>query len=197
MQNFTETNIPDVINNRDTASIDYLGARYSHETTSRKGFRSYIADVLGGRGHRGLTFRAPYEVIEYFNTPAGLIVFGHRGYLHNEQVDGIHPASITNSIDRPQNISEPFCCADDQCPAYNVHYMTRKSQGIMLMEAWPDGRPAYEISPENLFKIDVDSGGFYSLEAFKTPLGPIVAVFEPSGIVHVIRPENTAIAARL
>lgn len=156
---------------------------YSHEAMTGKGARAYIASLFDGNNRRGLLMSAPYGRVEYLNSPCGLIVLAHQNTVAG-QVDGIHPANLSESINRPANIVEPFKRRDPTTPAYNAHYMTRRSQGGMVLEAFgrmiDGGDPlAPMLTTERRF----------SLEIFDAPFGPVAAVTEiGSDTVYLIRP---------
>ncbi len=72
-----------------------------------------------------------YSHVEYMNAPQGLILLAHHDDIVG-QVDGIHPAALSDSIDRPVNIIEPLAAFDGKLftrnpVAYNSHWMTRRS----------------------------------------------------------------------
>lgn len=163
-------------------------ATHTHETIGRKEFRTYMADVFGRRGERGKVFRASYHLVEYFNAPSGLVVFAHRDAIEDWQVDGIHPDGSDQSIDASRNIIEPLRSRQAGEVRYNVHCLTRRSQGILLHDAFADDRPAYDIEADHTFSIPIESTAYFTLEIFDTPQGPIVGVFEGKDRVHTIRP---------
>lgn len=154
-------------------------ATYQHETMSRKDFRAYIANVFGHRGERGLILKAPYRYIEYFSAPAGLIVLAHHDD-YTGQVDGIHPVSLSGHVEGLQSIIEPL----SPNSRYAAHYLPRKWQGQLVLAAF--GRQIKAGAPEAP-SIETDDG-FFSLEIFDAPTGPIVGVLDGKSKVHVIRP---------
>jgi hypothetical protein len=156
---------------------------YTVNTISRKEFRSRVAQLVGKRQARGLTFKAPYYSVEYLNSPVGLIIFAHHDTVEG-QIDGIHPAGVSESINRPVNIIEPLDADAGGLHSYNVHYMTRRSQGPLILKAF--GRMIHQGEPE---APSLKTNGRFSLEIINTPAGPIVGVTEYGGdVVHVIEP---------
>lgn len=162
-------------------------ATHIHVTMSRADFRTYIADVFGMRGVKHLVFKAPYQFIEYFNAPAGLIVLAHHDTIAG-QVDGIHPASLSHHISGFGHIVEPF----DRAGRYAVHHMSRKQQGGLVIGAF--SRMIHAGEPEAP-SFDRDDG-YSKLEIFDGPSGPIVAVIESADVVHVIRPVSAVAEQR-
>lgn len=72
-----------------------LVAYYTHETMTVDAFRSYVAGLVGRRKVRPtVKMIAPYEAVEYLNSPAGLIVLAHQNTIAG-QVDGIHPSILS------------------------------------------------------------------------------------------------------
>lgn len=102
-------------------------ATHTLETMDRKAFRSLVTKAFGYGGQKGAFLRGGYRMVEYFNSPHGLIVYAHRA---DDQVDGIHPASLSESIRSFRNIIEPLHHSRYEGTKYNVHYMTRRSQGV-------------------------------------------------------------------
>lgn len=162
-------------------------ATYGHTTMTRAAFRTRIAAVLGRRGERGLVLRGPYDQVEYMNAPDGLLVLAHRRY--SEQVDGIHPVALSRHVEHWRNIIEPLAGASSD---YAVHNLTRRQHGGLVLGAF--GRQIDVGAPEAPI-FTKDGGGFYSLEVFSTPAGPIVAVIESAEKVHVI--EDHAATVRM
>lgn len=162
---------------------------YSHETMCRKEYRRSIAALVRGGAFLQLKFnRAAYRAVEYLNSPVGVIVLAHHDTAAG-QIDGIHPVCISDSINRPANIIEPFSRATENAPAYNAHYMTRRSQGGMVLAAFGrmvDGgdESAPKVETENRFMIEV----FYSAD------GPVFGVIDnEADKVHIIRPVLAAV----
>lgn len=141
----------------------------SCEILSKRSFRRHIAKLYGHSGERGLVLKAPYTAVEYLSAPAGLVVLAHQNTVDG-QVDGIHPSSLSKSVDRPVNILEPLRKTDG---AYNVHYMTRRSQGALVREAF--GRMVDGGDPEAPC-IETDSR--FTLEIFSLSGRPLVALLE-------------------
>ncbi len=139
------------------------------ETLSKRSFRRHIAKLFGRPGERGLVLKAPYCAVEYLSAPAGLIVLAHHNTIDG-QADGIHPACLSKCIDRPVNIIEPL---RNVAEAYNVHYMTRRSQGALVREAF--GRMIDGGDPE---APRVETDRHFTLEIFSVAGHPLVAVIE-------------------
>lgn len=158
-------------------------ATYTHLTMSRSAYRFYLATVFGYGEVKGHIFRAPYQQVEYLNAPAGLIVLAHHAYVRG-QVDGIHPASLSHHIDDAPAIVEPF----GRSGVYAEHYLPRKWQGALVIGAF--GRMIDAGDPEApRFTRDV---GYFTLETFDGPDGPIVAVIEKRDTIHVIHAAPSA-----
>lgn len=158
-------------------------AIYTDEAMSIDNFHDYVCSVVGRKKVRpSLTLRAPYSHVEYLNSPAGLIVLAHHNTPHG-QVDGIHPASIGKSIINPRNIIEPLKGTKRSPYAYNVHYMTRRSQGSLILEAF--GRMIDGGDSEVPL---IEANGHFTLEIYNSCAGPIVGVIESEKRVYVIMP---------
>lgn len=159
-------------------------ATFSHRTMSRKAFRVYITQVYGWRGKRGLTLTANYKHVEYMSAPDGLIVLAHHDTIAG-QVDGIHPVANSKHIEHWANIIEPLTSDCDHV----VHYMTRKSQGGLMLGAF--GRMIQPGDPEAK-AFQRDSGRFV-IELFNGPKGPIVAIIENADTVHLIERDMVSV----
>jgi len=152
---------------------------YSHETMSKQSFADFLANP---DTELRMYPAARYDRVEYMNSPFGLIVLAHHGDIAG-QIDGIHPKAISESITGPRNIIEPFT-RSETLPDYNVHYMTRRSQGGLVLAAFgrmiDSGDPlAPSISTERNLKLEV----------YNTPAGPVVILLEPgSNFVWAIKP---------
>lgn len=161
---------------------------YSHEAMTRKDARAYTASLFEETNRRGLLMTAPYDCVEYLNSPSGLIVLAHHNAVAG-QIDGIHPAELSRRIDRPANIVEPLKRRDSTSPSYCAHYMTRRSQGGLVLEAFgrmiDGGDPlAPMLTTERRF----------SFEIFDAPFGPVVTVTEIGcDTVYMIRPASVAV----
>lgn len=164
---------------------------YTHEAMTYEAFCAYVMGIVGRKRIRSAAVLvAPYDAVEYLNSSAGLIVLAHHSTVAG-QVDGIHPATIGKSIDNPRNIIEPLRGNHPDAPAYNVHYMTRKSQGSLVLEAFgrmidggDDEAPSFQTD------------GQFRLEIYNTKIGPIVGVFENYERVYVIRPSSEAVEVK-
>lgn len=167
----------------DASTMSAVATTYVHESLSGKSYRRYIAaGKKSGALHLFLTTRALYDQVEYLNSPAGLIVLAHHDTIDG-QVDGIHPASLSSSIDRSWNIIEPLQCGQSK-PDYNTHYMGRKSQGALVLAAF--GRMIHAGDAE---APNMRTDRHFSLQFFSAPSGPIVGVIEfGTDTVHVIKP---------
>lgn len=160
-------------------------AIFMDETMTLAAFRSYVSDGNTKKlGRPSLVLVAPYTMVEYFNSPVGLIVFAHHNTIAG-QVDGIHPVALSDSIVSAHNIIEPLAGTGANAMAYNVHYMTRRSQGALVLKAFgrtirggDEEAPWFETS--NSFKLEV-----HNLEA-----GPIIGAIESKDRVCVIRPKH-------
>ncbi|MBO9097565.1 MULTISPECIES: hypothetical protein, partial [unclassified Rhizobium] len=130
----------------------------------------------------------------YMNSPHGLVVLAHRDY--DEVVEGVHPASISNSIETPKNIVEPLAGDDGTAfnlnpVAYNSHWLTRRSQGGLVLAAFgrmidggDDAAPRFIAHKDSTLEMSIHD----------TPDGPVFFVFscheENADIVHVIHPAH-------
>ncbi|MDP8251488.1 hypothetical protein [Pseudochrobactrum saccharolyticum] len=169
---------------------DTTPAIYTDVTMSVENFRGYVSSVVGRKKVLpSLVLEAPYSHVEYLNSPAGLIVLAHHN-TPDGQVDGIHPACIGKSIINPRNIIEPLKGSKLSPHAYNVHYMTRRSQGSLILEAF--GRMI--DGGDNEAPAVKPSGGF-NLEFYNTRAGLIIGVIESDTRVYVIRPSCIAYKA--
>lgn len=158
-------------------------ASYTHETMNRKAFRRYVASTYGKAGVKPtLNLKAHYEYVEYLNSPAGLLILAHRKF-NGEQVDGIHPATISHSIESFRNIIEPLSQSD--APNFNAHYMTRRSQGGLILKAF--GRMIDGGDPE---AHSLTSETYLQVEVFAAPYGPLIGVIDrEADTVYVVRPD--------
>jgi hypothetical protein len=162
-------------------------AIFMDETMSLAAFRSYVTDGNTKKLVRpSLVLVAPYTMVEYFNSPVGLIVFAHHNTIAG-QVDGIHPAALSDSIVSPHNIIEPLTGSGDNAMAYNVHYMTRRSQGSLVLKAF--GRTIQGGEEEApWFK----TGKSFQLEVYNLKTGVVIGAIENEDRVCVIRPVPVA-----
>lgn len=165
-------------------------ATHVHETMSEDAFCAF-AD-----GWSFTTFGDMlYSHVEYMNSPHGLIVLAHHNNVSG-QVDGIHPASLSHSIDRPNNIIEPLKARDGtvfarEPVAYNSHWITRRSQGGLVLAGF--GRMIDGGDPE-AHCVEAPKGEGFTMTVYETPSGPVIGAFYVNGrVVHVIRPTTTAL----
>lgn len=170
-----------------STKLDERPAMHAHVTMSRADFRTYIAKVYGWRGVRGTVFRAPYQHVEYFNAPAGLIVLAHHANVAGH-VDGIHPVSLSHHVEGWASIVEPF----GRSGTHAMHFLPRKWQGKLIHAAF--GRMVHSGEAE-VPSFDRDDG-YSTLEVFDGPDGPIVAVIESAAVAHIIRPVAAAAEQR-
>lgn len=166
-------------------TISALTKSYDHETMSATKFQRYIG---AGRDAASIDFifalSALYAGVEYMNSPAGLIILAHQADRWG-QVDGIHPACLSSSIEKPGNIIEPFRCRPVET-AYNMHWMGRRSQGALVLEAF--GRMIHGDDPE---APNLKTNSRFSLKFYASAFGLIVGIFERgTKAVHVIKPAS-------
>lgn len=107
---------------------------YGHAT-----MRAETFDVFS-KGWRSIRLGESYGHVEYFNSSHGLIVLAHQNSVAG-QIDGIHPASLSGSIASDRNLVEPLRDSDgaafNHAPiAFNLHWMTRRSQGALILDAF-------------------------------------------------------------
>ncbi|MGN7771550.1 hypothetical protein [Phyllobacterium sp. 22552] len=166
---------------------------YLHETMSGKAF-----DTLS-QGWNYTTLGNAYSYVEYLNSPCGLVVLAHQGDF-NGQVDGIHPARLSHSIESTLNIIEPLKGHDkalfrNSPVGYNMHWMTRRSQGSLVLTAFDrmiDGgdpeAPYLKVGDD-----DDSSDGFFSVAVYDAPHGPVIGIHDyATNVAHVIRPAVAA-----
>ncbi len=127
-------------------------------------------------------FDTEYRFVEYLNSPHGLIVLAHQ---LNEQVDGIHPSSLSGAISTEFgfNIVEPLPDDEFSGERYSAHWMGRKQQGSLVLAGFgrmiDQGDPEAPCLPSGLLT--------YRMSVYPLPGGPIVAL-RIYDIVHVIAP---------
>ncbi|MCA1775341.1 MAG: hypothetical protein LC676_06945 [Loktanella sp.] len=162
---------------------------FTHETMTREEFNAYITGIVGRKTVRpSVQMAAPYYLVEYLNAPAGLIVLAHHD-TDAAQVDGIHPAIIGDDVAANFcNIVEPLKGIGPKAPAYNVHWMTRRAQGSLLMKAF--GRNIDVGDDEAPYVKPEKCKNFHGLVIFNTKIGPIVGVIESNDRICVIRPRT-------
>lgn len=161
---------------------------YTHKTISSVELQEYTKN-LSGHVIEADTY---YSHIEYMNSPQGIIVLAHRD--DDEVIEGIHPANLSDSINNAKNIIHPLADGDGNvfCTkpiAYNQHWMTRRSQGNLVLAAL--GKmidSGDEAAPHFLPEEDY----MLQMSIYDTPNGPVFLIF-PAGeydsdVVHVIRP---------
>jgi hypothetical protein len=166
-------------------------ATFTHEIVTRAAFKSLVSAQTESKSADPIyVMVARYAEIEYFNSPEGLIVFAHDDTIDG-QVDGIHPTSISNSILSNRNIVEPLKGKNSGALDYNLHYMTRRSQGSLILKAF--GRMIHGGDKE---AISISADKFLKLEFYNTKLGLIIGAIEGTDPVWVIRP-NEAKAVEL
>lgn len=156
---------------------------YNHVAMDAASFWSYtIKGMSKGQLKRVLVLGGRYNHVEYLSAPAGLIILAHQSDKTG-QVDGIHPASLSSSIDRPQNIIEQLEGCQSETP-YNIHWMTRRSQGWLVREAF--GRMIHAGDPE---APSLSTNGQVALHFYSTASGFFVGLVEDGAhCVHVIKP---------
>lgn len=170
----------------DNTTTIRAGAIYTDETMTLAAFSSFISGAVGGTKVRAsAVLVAPYCQVEYLNSPKGLVVLAHHDTIAG-QVDGIHPPEISKSIKSERNIVELLKGSHRDAPVYNVHYMTRKSQGFLVQEAF--GRMVHG-GDEDAPSVSSEKN-FRRLEIYNTKLGPIIGAIESDDRVCVIRPEH-------
>lgn len=144
--------------------------KFALETMTRKRFKSLVGAKLGDENLNRAEMNGAYKHVEYFNSPYGLIVFAHQS---NGQVDGVHPAILSKSIEAPVNIIQTF--GDDE--SYSVHWINRRWQGALLISAF--GRV---IHPDEAEAHLVETKRRFSLDMFSSPLGLIVGICEGENV---------------
>ena len=160
-------------------------ATFTDETVTLAAFRSYVSANAGGKSvDPSLVMVAPYKEIEYFNSPKGLIVFAHQDTF-DSQVDGVHPNTIGKSIENERNIIEPLKGKHSGPSGYNVHYMTRRSQGSLILEAF--GKMIHGGDEE---AISVSTKKSFTLVFHNTVNGLIIGAIEGDSRVCIIRPKH-------
>jgi len=165
-------------------------ALFTDETMTLYAFRAFVCEAAKReRGLAHIVLSAPYCMVEYLNSPKGLVVLAHHN-TDEQQVDGIHPNTISERTARnTRNIVEPLKGPRGAAPTYNVHYMTRRSQGPLVQEAF--GRMVHGGDDEAL---SVSSeANFNRIEIYNTKFGPVIGAVESSDRVCVIRPEHMQI----
>lgn len=169
----------------DSITTTPVGATFADETMTLAAFRSFVCASVGRNKVRpSVNLVAPYWEVEYLNSPEGLVVLAHHDTIAG-QVDGIHPTTIGKSIVNDWNIIEPLKGLQRDAPAYNVHYMTRRSQGALVREAF--GRMVHGGDDE---APSVSTEKSFCLEIYNTKIGPIIGAIESRDRVCVIRPEH-------
>lgn len=160
------------------------GEIFTDKTMTRAEFKSFVSNSVGGRKFRAsAVFVAPYCQVEYLNSPEGLILLAHQDTVAG-QVDGIHPVTIGKSISSERNIVEPLKGSQCAASAYNVHNMTRRSQGALVLEAF--GRMVHGGDDE-AHSVSSDKN-FRRLEIYNTNFGPFIGAIENKDRVCVIHP---------
>lgn len=158
---------------------------FTHETVTLSAFRSYMSACTDRKSVKPiLVLIAPYYNVEYLNSPKGLIVLAHQN-TDDGQVDGIHPTTISEAIMTSRNIIEPLKSKQSGALEYNVHYMTRRSQGTLILEAF--GRM---INGGDEEAISISTEKFFKLEFYNTNLGLVIGVIEGIDRVCIIRPNE-------
>jgi len=171
-----------------TAAAIAPEAGHTHEAMRLDAFRAYVSNIVGRKKVRpSVCLYARYYSVEYLNAPSGLVILAHQD-SDDAQVDGIHPAAIGKSVDNFRNIVEPLKGTSTDAPAYNVHYITRRSQGGLVREAF--GRMIQQGGPE---APHVSTDKSFYLEIYNTRIGPIVGAVESFETVYVIRPADALI----
>lgn len=139
-------------------------------------------------GWRCIRVGENYDPVEYLNSPHGLIVLAHQNTVAG-QIDGIHPANLSGSISHNRNIVEPLKADDGMVfnntpTATNLHWMTRRSQGALVLEAF--GRMIDSDAPEACVLTSPEP---MALEIYDAPFGPVIALFDSfTNDVHIIWP---------
>lgn len=118
-----------------------------------------------------------YRHVEYLNSPCGLIVLAHQ---ENGQVDGIHPASISDSVKTFNCIVEPLQDRLYSRVRYSCHWLNRRQQGSLVLEAY--GRMIDQGDPEAILLTPKHT---FQMHVYMTAHGHVVAV-EDRDEVHVI-----------
>lgn len=174
----------------EATTVERPPANHTHTIITHEAFRHLIADIVGRRKAKpSVRMCAPYHYVEYLNSPVGLVVLAHHDDAAG-QVDGIHPASIGKSIKTPRNIVERLKKLHANAPDYNTHYMNRRDQGALVLEAF--GRMIDGGDSEAPF---VKTDRRANLEFYNTQVGPIVGVIENPEEVYVILPLTVQVAA--
>lgn len=165
-------------------------ANYTHRAIS---YAEFLHRTKSLSGHNSYD-EAYYSRIEYMNSPHGIIVLAHRDY--DEAIEGIHPASLSDSIERPKNIVQPLTSEDGKMfnrepIAYNQHWMTRRSQGSLVLAAFGkmiDGGD--EAAPCILPAKD----STLHMSIYEASNNPVIFIFhageEKSDVVYVIQSEE-------
>lgn len=130
-----------------------------------------------GKPARRVEGFARYRHVEYLNSPLGLIVLAHQ---ENDQVDGIHPSSISDSVRTFTSIVEPLSERRYSGVSYSSHWLNRRKQGSLVLAAY--GRMINQGDPEAVLLTPKHT---FRLHVYLTAHGPVVAV-EDRDNVHVI-----------
>ena len=123
---------------------------------------------------RFVRFGDNYGHVEYLNSPSGVIVLAHQNTTVG-QIDGIHPTSVSGSITGSRNIIEPFRTTESAPIAYNLHWMTRRSQGALIHDAF--GRMVDSSDPE-AHAVETPEGEAMGMAIYDAPFGPVIALFD-------------------
>ncbi|GAK71145.1 hypothetical protein RRU01S_15_00700 [Agrobacterium rubi TR3 = NBRC 13261] len=127
------------------------------------------------RGWPVKRFNGKYNCVEYLNSPSGLIILAHQN-TRDRQVDGIHPAVLSESINSDRNIVEPLKSHSgnpfSNSPVeYNMHWMTRRSQGALIQKAF--GR-MIDQGDKEAYVIELSTS--VQLAIYDAPFGLVIAL---------------------
>jgi hypothetical protein len=154
----------------------YIKSEYSAKTMNWSAINQLIKQKNGRPACRVKGF-SRYRHVEYLNSSIGLIVPAHQ---ENDQVDGIHPASISESVKTFTSIVEPLTGAKYSGERYSCHWLNRRLQGSLVLAAY--GRMIDQGDPEAILLTPKHT---FRMHVYMTAHGPVVVV-EDREEVHVI-----------
>lgn len=156
-----------------------LAAIYTHDSMTRKEFTAYLGRAFGYGQVVGKKLSCDFYMLEYMNSPLGLIVYAHHGMNGCEAFypSGIDFEKVTR-IKPWHDAVEPAGHTEGQ---FVRHAMSRKTTGFLIHAAYD--RMINTGDPEAP-SFDLD---FRTLEYYDSPLGLIVGALK-GGRIYVIRP---------
>jgi hypothetical protein len=147
-------------------------------------FRAYLEHAFDDKQVLGKKLSCDFYLLEYMNSPLGLIVYAHHGMngceafypsaIDFEKVTGIRP--FPDMIEPAGHMEGPFV----------RHTMSRKTTGFLIHAAY--GRMVNAGDPEAP-SFDLD---FERLEFYDSPRGLIIGAELKDGRFYVIRPAGDA-----